>query len=295
MPDTPPALRHDLRRGALMLVAATAFFALMSALSKALLDRYPFNEVMFFRSAFAVPVTMAIGFRAGRFLSTRRLGGHAARSLAGVCGMACGFYSLSLLPLADQIAVNYTQPLFIILLAIPWLGERPGPLRWAAVGLGFAGVVVVALGEGNIGGAGAPILGYVVAASGGLFGGIATMLVRQLSATESSTTIVMWQSILMTGMIALTLPLAWTTPTATDLLLLILVGLVGGIAQVLLTEAYASAQVSSLGAYGYTGLLWGALLGWLVFADPPGWGLVLGSALIIAAGLLPLRERREAP
>ena len=116
-------------------------------------------------------------------------------------GMGCAFFALSLLPLADQTALNYTQPLFVILLAIPFLGERPGPARWAAVLIGFAGVLVIALGQGLGSGAGL-VAGYAVAALGGFFGALSTMLVRQLSATEASTTIVLWQSLLMTAMTA---------------------------------------------------------------------------------------------
>ncbi|WP_376094191.1 EamA family transporter [Roseomonas sp. CCTCC AB2023176] len=295
-PATPePHLRHDARRGALCMLGAAALFTVMSALAKHLSDRIPFNELMTFRCAFALPVTLFVGWRAGMFFRTRRLGGHALRSLAGICGMACGFYSLTLLPLADQIAVNYTQPLFVILLAIPWLGERPSPIRWAAVALGFVGVLVVALGQGAFSGS-ANTWGYAVAAIAGLFGGLATMLVRQLSATESSTTIVMWQSLLMTLMISVTVPFTWVTPSWTELGIMVLMGLVGGVAQVLLTEAYASAQPSSLGPFNYTGLIWAILLGWLVFGDTPSWPMLAGSALIVAAGFLVLRgETRREP
>ena len=291
-------LRHDMRRGALLMLGATASFALMGVFVKVLSARYSFLELMFFRNALSLPIVLAAGLRSGALLRTRRFGGHVVRALSGLLGMGCAFFALALLPLAEQTALNYTQPLFIILLAIPWLGERPGPARWAAVLIGFLGVLVIAAGQGA-GGAGLSrdlVLGCAVGAAGGFFGALSTMLVRQLSATEASTTIVLWQALLMAAMTALALPFVWITPSLGDLGLLVLVGLIGGIGQVLNTEAFASAQVSSLGPYTYTGLLWAALLGWAVWGEAPGIAMLAGSALIVGAGLVVLRSeyRRKA-
>jgi drug/metabolite transporter (DMT)-like permease len=291
-------LRHDMRRGALLMLGATASFALMGVFVKMLSARYSFLELMFFRNALSLPIVLAAGLRSGALLRTRRFGGHVVRAVSGLLGMGCAFFALALLPLAEQTALNYTQPLFIILLAIPWLGERPGPARWAAVLIGFLGVLVIAAGQGA-GGAGLSrdlVLGCAVGAAGGFFGALSTMLVRQLSATEASTTIVLWQALLMAAMTALALPFVWITPSPGDLGLLVLVGLIGGIGQVLNTEAFASAQVSSLGPYTYTGLLWAALLGWAVWDEAPGIAMLAGSALIVGAGFVVLRSeyRRKA-
>ncbi|MCR0980564.1 DMT family transporter [Roseomonas populi] len=296
-------LRHDARRGALMMLGATACFAVMGALVKGLSPRYAFLELMFFRNLFSLPIVLAVGLRAGALLRTRRLAGHAGRAFTGMVAMACAFFSLTLLPLAEQTALNYTQPLFVILLAIPWLGERPGPARWAAVIMGFIGVLAIAAGQGAshggeaagpgpgiaLGGAGL-LVGYLVAALGGFFAALSTMLVRQLSATEASATIVLWQSLMMTAMTGVALPFFWTTPSWPDLGLLVLIGLIGGMGQVLNTEAFASAQVSSLGPYTYTGLLWAGILGWLVWGELPGVAMLAGSVLIVGAGFLILRS-----
>ena len=134
------------------------------------------------------------------------------------------------------------------------------------------------------------LVGYLVAALGGFFGALSTMLVRQLSATEASTTIVLWQALMMAAMTGLALPFFWTTPSLPDLAMLVLIGLIGGVGQVLNTEAFASAQVSSLGPYTYTGLLWAGLLGWLVWGELPGAAMLAGSVLIVGAGFLVLRS-----
>lgn len=285
-------LRHDIRRGAALMVGACALFTLMSAVIKELGDRIPFTELMFFRSALAMPVVMALSLRRGRggiagLLRTKRLRGHLLRAMTGTTAMACSFYALTVLPLAEQTALTSTTPLFVTMLSIPFLGERVGIHRWSAVILGFIGILVIALGQGAFqGGIGSLAgVGTVAAVSHGVFSGLTTLLVRQLSETESSATIVMWQSLLMTIFTAATLPFFWVTPGGWDLVLLLLIGLFGGVAQVMLTEAYASAQVSSLGPYSYTSLLWSVALGWIFFAEVPTPSTLAGAALIVAAGL----------
>ena len=282
-------LRHDIRRGALFMLGATALFTIMSALVKLVGDRLPFTELMFFRCAIAMPVVGIIVFRTGDWgvMRTKRPLGHFLRACTGTAAMSSSFYALTLLPLAEHTALSYTTPLFITLLAIPMLGERPGIHRWGALLLGFAGIVVISLGEGAFAGglSGAHGVGVAFAVLQGMFSALTTMLVRGLSATEKSTTIVMWQSLLMTVFTGLTLPFLWVTPTGVEWLVLLGIGITGGVAQVLLTEAYASAQVSALGPYSYTSIIWATLLGIVVFGTWPGLSMMAGAALIVAAGL----------
>ena len=287
-------LRHDPRRGALLMLGATLVFTLGGGLIKWSAVSVPFPEIMFFRNLLAVPVVVLFALRRGIGLRTSRFGGHLARALTGLLAMTCSFWALTLMPLADQTALTYTTPLFVILLSVPFLGERPGWRRWLGVGVGFVGVLVVALSQGTRaeGVPGAPAVpgwAYGVALAHGLFAGLTTLLVRQLSATEASATIVLWQSLLMTALTALALPFVWITPTWTEFLPLLGVGVLGALGQVLLTEAYASAQVSSLGSYSYTALIWAMLIGWVAFGEAPGWAMLAGSALIVGAGLAVLR------
>jgi drug/metabolite transporter (DMT)-like permease len=288
-------LRHDIRRGAACMLAATALFTIMSALVKAASETIPFMEVMFFRSALAMPVVLLIALR-GRarwaegvaLLRTKRFPGHFLRACTGTAAMGCSFYALTVLPLAEQTALTYTTPLFVTMLSIPPLGEQVGVHRWSAVLVGFLGILVIALGQGAFGGGIPPkpiLIGMAIAVLQGVFSALTTLLVRQLSATESSSTIVLWQSLLMSAFTGLTLPFIWVSPGWWELLLLIGVGLLGGIAQVLLTEAYASAQVSALGPHSYTAILWSVLIGWTVWSDAPTLSMLLGAVLIVVAGL----------
>jgi drug/metabolite transporter (DMT)-like permease len=311
VPPPPAELRHDIRRGAALMLGATALFTIMSAMVKELSAHLPFVEVMFFRSALAIPVVTAIALRRARrpgeiaaLLRTKRFPGHLLRAATGTAATACSFFSLTVLPLAEQTALTYTTPLFVTILSIPFLGERVGIHRWSAVILGFVGILVIAIGKGAFqGGAMPPLvqLGVAVAVIHGVFSAGTTLLVRQLSATESSATIVMWQSLLMTGFAAVLLPFVWVTPSGTDMLLILGIGLVGGVAQVMLTEAHASAQVSALGPYSYTSILWSVALGWVVWGEGPTATMVVGALFIVAAGLYILqrelywarRRRRE--
>jgi drug/metabolite transporter (DMT)-like permease len=282
------ALRHDVRRGALCMLAAHLLFTFMSAMVKALSGPIPVVELMFFRSFFALPVVAMIVARYGNFqdLKTKRFAGHFFRACTGTAAQACSFFALTVLPLADQTVLGYTTPLFVTMLAIPLLGEQVGIHRWSAVVLGFIGVLIIAVGQGA-GHASGPLAmwGLGAAIAQGFFSAFTTLLVRQLSATESSTTITMWQSILMSGFTLLVLPFVWVTPTAQQFLLLVLIGLVGGVAQVLLTEAYASAQVSALGPYSYSSMIWSVGLGWLLWGDQPTIWMLVGAVLIVTAGL----------
>jgi drug/metabolite transporter (DMT)-like permease len=302
-----PATRHDIRRGATLILCSTLMFSLMTLLAKLLGSRIPFMEIVFFRSFFALLIVAGVGLRGQATLRTRRFPGHLGRACTGLAATCCMFFSATVLPLGEQQALTYGTPIFVTLLAIPFLGERPGPHRWGAVGVGFLGILVIALGPGLLGQAHLPppglaewvlVAGYAAAVAHGLCAACTTLLVRQLSATEASASIVLWQSLLMTLLSGLALPFLWVTPGPVDWLLLLGVGLVGGVGQLLSTEAYASAQVSSLGPYTYTALLWAALFGWLIWGDVPGPTMVLGGAMIVAAGLYILHRemrRRRAP
>ncbi|PYD74665.1 DMT family transporter [Novacetimonas pomaceti] len=293
-------MKHDLKRGALLLASATFFTAALNALQKLTGSTLPALEIIFFRNLFSLPFVLLIAARTGIVLKTHHFGGHVLRSVIGLISMIMVVITVTRLSLAEQQVLSYTQPLFLVLLSIPLLHERPSFQRWVAVSIGFSGVVVVALGKGLLhgavtaAGAAVPYWAYFVALAQGAVGALTTMQIRQLSATEASTTIALWQAILMTGMTALPLPFIWTTPGLGEAACLVAVGAFAGIAQVLQTEAFASAQVSAIGPFAYSGLLWAALIGWFGFGEIPGGAMVIGGLLIIGSGVWMLRHDRPA-
>jgi len=168
------ARRHNIRRGALLMLGATALFTIMSAMVKEIAESISFIEIMFFRSAFALPVIFVIVARGRQWgiLHTRRFPSHLLRAFSGTMAQGCSFFALTVLPLAEQTALTYTTPLFVTLLSIPLLGEQIGIHRWSAVILGFVGIMVIALGQGAFQGGTWPekavMIGMAVAVSQGV-------------------------------------------------------------------------------------------------------------------------------
>jgi drug/metabolite transporter (DMT)-like permease len=285
-----PALREEPAKGIAYMVAAIALFSLMSALVKFLGTQYPIGQLMFFRNAAALVPALAIVAGSGGLpaLATRRPFAHLLRAITGMGAMSSGFFALSQLPLVDATAISFTNPLFLTVLAIPILGERVGIHRAGAVVVGFAGVLVLAAGQGGFTGGfsgGIAIAGMAAALANAFLSACTALMVRQLSATEGSATITAWQSLLMTGFCLLLLPFGWVNPGARDLALLAGIGLTGGVAQYWMTQAYRFGAASVVGAFTYTAMVWAVLFGWLVWGEVPGRWVLAGSAIVIAAGL----------
>lgn len=300
-PGPGAGLREEVGRGIAYMLAAVALFSVMAALVKAMGAHYPVGQVMFFRNACALPAALLILAGTGGLaaLRTRRFPSHLLRATTGVGAMGSGFFALTVMPLADATALSFTHALFVTLLAIPMLGERVGPHRGGAVLAGFVGVLVLAAGQGGFSG-GAGTAGIAAALANALLSAISMLLVRQMSASESSAAIAAWQALISTALTALLLPFGWITPPWRDLPYLVAIGLSGGIAQYWVTQAYRFGPASVMGAYSYTSMLWAVLFGWLVWGDVPGPVVLLGSAIVVASGLYILhrelvwaRRRRE--
>ncbi len=277
--------------------ASTALFAGMAACAKYLSSTYPVGQIVFFRSAFAfLPVIIVVlqseaGFR---LLRTGRPLGHILRSLAGTSGMFAGFAALSLLPLAEATALSFAAPLFTVGLAIAVLGERVGPWRWAASLVGFAGVVLVAQPLSLFGSAVSafPLSGVGLGLLGAFLAALAATYTRYLARAEHPITIVFYFTLGSTVASALTLPFAAVAPDAPDLLLLAIMGILGGLAQILLTNSYRFADASTLAPIDYTQMIWAGTLGYLIFGDVPTAMTLVGAFVIACAGtFIVIRER----
>jgi drug/metabolite transporter (DMT)-like permease len=291
-------VKDDTRRGIALMLGACALYSLMWVFVKQAAETIPFLQIMLFRNLVALVPAAAVTMRAGgvHVLRTARPARHIVRALTGLGAMGTNFFALSVLPIADSTALIYTTPLFVTILSAPLLGERVGPWRWSAVLIGFSGIVVIALSMGAFGGPAASgwlgTAAVIAAVSHGLFGAMNTLLVRQLSATDHTAGIVVWQSALMAAFCLVPAGLVWVDPSPWAWLMLLAVGVLGGAAQVLLTEAYASAEASALGPFSYVSIVFTAFAGYAIWGDVPAPGFFLGAALIVAAGLLILHRER---
>lgn len=273
---------RDRGKGIALMVLAVGLFAVMDALVKWLGDGYPTSQIIFFRSLFAFVPLAFIMFRHGLAEAVRINDwiGHGIRCASGIVAMGCMFYGFTSLPLADVIAITFAAPIFITALSVPMLGERVGPRRWAAVLAGFVGVLIMVQP-----GAGVMEPAAVVVLCGMLFYAIAMIYVRKLSRTETSTSIVFYFTATATLVSAAFLPFHWVTPNLFDFALLVAVGLVGGVAQIAITQAFRYADVAVIMPFEYTAMIWAALLGFFVWGEVPGNNIWVGVAVVMLSGL----------
>lgn len=248
-------------------------------------------ELAFYRFAFGLPplllwIAASRNFGAWR---TRRPLAHAWRAAAGLTTLLLSFFALTLLPLAETTTIGFAAPLFSVALSALILGEPVGRHRWAAVILGFIGVLVVMRPEGRD----LPTLGLLLAGLAALGAGIVTITIRQVGKTEGTQTTVLWFSLLSMAVTGSLMPFFGQAHEWKTWLLLLALGAVGGFSQICLTASLRYASVPAVVPFDYSQLLWAVLLGGLVFADQPASTTWLGAAIIVASGLYTLyREHR---
>jgi drug/metabolite transporter (DMT)-like permease len=281
------ALRRARRRAVLLVLAAAGVFAIAAALVKALRGEVPLAQVVFCRNLFAIPVLLPLLLAQGgvKAMRTSRPGLHLVRLVGGLSGMYGTFYGLAHLPLATVTALGFTMPLFLTLLAVPFLGERVGPRRSSAVVVGFLGVLLMT----NPFAAGAMRLdlfamGMVLLSALGW--AVAMISIRQMGAGgERNVTIVLWFAIgatLISGLVALP---GWVWPRPGHWALLIGVGAISAVAQVMMTEGYRRGEPTLLAPFEYSAILWTTAMGVIVWAElPDGWDFA-GIAVLIGSGL----------
>lgn len=295
------AQQNQVALGIGLMVMAAAVFGMMDAMVKWLTTGYDTVQIMFFRSLFAFPPILFMHWRGGsglRGLRTRQFLGHGLRSIFGCLAMLCFFSAYGLMPLADVTAIAFAAPIFIACLSVWFLGEKVGLHRWSAIVVGFVGMLVILRPAELLSGHASPGLLLAVAAT--LLYSLAMIQIRKLTRNEGSSTIAFYFTAFCTLYTGLALPWFWTTPSFGDLGLLVAVGLLGGLAQLLMTRAYALAAASIVAPFDYTHLLWSVLLGWYLFGDFPDAQTWLGAAIVVASGLYILyretvRRRAAAP
>lgn len=280
-------------------VCSVTVFVGMSTCIKAAGEGVPAGEIVFFRSVFAIIpilVWLAAHRQLGGAFATRRPLSHFLRGLVGVLSMGFGFYGLTKLPLPEAIAIGYASPLIAVVFAAIFLRETVRFYRWSAVIVGLLGVFVICWPKLTLfgsGGAGAGeaigVVSLIVAAA---LGAVAMIVVRRLITTEKTPTIVLYFSLSSSFLALLTLPLGWVSLDAQTAGLLILAGLFGGIAQMLLTHSYRFGDVSTIAPFEYTSILLGLVIGYVLFGEIPTSTMLIGTVIVIAAGIFIIfRER----
>jgi drug/metabolite transporter (DMT)-like permease len=278
------------------MIASVFLFSFQNAIGKWLAQSYPIPMLVFFRSAVALLPSYLLVMRAGgvRVLRTNRFGAQFSRAVIWGGSNVASFFAFHLLPLADAIALTFAAPLFLTVLSRPILKERVSRERWIAVSVGFVGVLVMARPSGAGGSAG--MLFALLCAACNAFG---TLAVRGLTRTESTASIVFYTALFMTLGSLPVLPFYWVTPRPVDLVLFCSIGLIGGVSQYWTTQALYYAPAAAVSPFNYMALIWGSILGFLVWDEGPTTAVVIGAAIVTLSGLYLLRHeafrRRPTP
>jgi drug/metabolite transporter (DMT)-like permease len=276
-------------------------FAAMSALVRQLGDVAPVGQMVFFRSAFAIlPVVVIYALR-GELMTavrTNRPLGQLGRGSLSVAGMFTNFSALTRLPLADATAISFASPLITVALAALILKEKIRVYRWTAVLVGFAGVIVMLIPHLDVThyaaiGTATATVGAALALISAFCNAGTVIQTRRLTQSETTSSIVFYFSLICAIAGAATLPFAWHTPTAPELVKLMMLGLLGGLAHIFLTESYRHASASVIAPFDYSSMLWALLLGWWLFGELPAPLVYLGATIVAGAGLYVIYRERQ--
>ncbi len=272
-------------------LSAIFLFTIMSALIKATADDVPPGEAVFFRSFFAIPVILIWLIAQGQLrqgLLTKNPMGHFWRGLLGTCAMAMTFAGLGLLPLPEVTAIGYATPIFTVILAAVMLGETIRLIRISAVLVGLVGVLIMVwprLG-GDAGLADGAPLGAMLILGATMARALVQIHIRQLVQTEHTAAIVFYFSAIASAISLLTLPFGWAIPDAGTLALLVSAGLIGGVAQILVTSSYRFGPASMLAPYDYASMIFAIVIGYVWFGELPTSVMLIGAALVIGGNIL---------
>jgi drug/metabolite transporter (DMT)-like permease len=275
--------------GVLYGIASVACFAMMDASVK-WLDMFPVGQVLFSRFFFGlIPILMLVPrgeFKT--FYKTSRPKLHAFRAITGTLAIIALFIALREIPLADVVSLTFGGPIFVTLGSIFFLSEKVGIRRWLAVLIGFFGMLLIvkpAYEELNI--------YYIFPIIFCIFFACVALSIRSLSSTEPNYRIALYFSLLSMIVGLLTLPFGWVMPNKFELFLLIFTGLVGSVANILLTVSLRYAEASLVTPTKYLNLVFAILLGYFIWSEIPKLLTLVGAGLIIISSVIIFMRESE--
>ena len=270
--------------GVLYMGVACALFPVMNGLVKLLTLRYDPTQVVWFRvTLHLVLVSLVFLPRLGLGLfHTRRIGAQFMSSLSMLLSTLLFFSAVKSIGVAEAIAVSFVGPVLVVLLAWPMLGERITALGFAAVILGFAGVlVVIRPGSAVFQWASLLLVGSAAAYA------VYQVVIRRLGTTDHPATTIFYSVLLGAILMSALLPFVWKTPvSAGDWLLLCSLGALGGFGHYCVAKALTYAPANLIAPLNYTQMIGSVIVGYLMFAEVPDLYTWVGTALIVGAGLL---------
>jgi drug/metabolite transporter (DMT)-like permease len=277
-------------KGILVMVIGCGVLTLSDAVSKHLTLTYPVGQIVCLRHVAALFVIVPYGcFVTGRAAlvphNHRDLFVRGLMFTATACLIVLG---VKLLPLATAASIAFASPIFVALLSMQVLGERVTRAMWIGILVGFAGVLVMLRpGAASFEWALLVPVGAAIASAG------RDLWSRKLARTDSSIGILLWSSIVVILVSALSAFWGWTMPDATGVAWLVLLGVLNAVAHFMMIEGFRLGEASVIAPFKYSGLLWAALIGFLAWGDVPDGWTIAGALLILAGGLQLARHDKK--
>lgn len=277
-------------RGILMMCFAVLCFATMNTFTKELRGELPVTGIIWGRYFFHFALILVLfPRRIPTLLKSDDIGWQIARSVLVLLATACMFIALGFMPLADAVAITFAGPLLIVALSAVILRERVGPRRWAAVAVGFVGMLVIIRP-----GAGAFQVAALLPVLVAFFYALYQIITRLISHRSDPLSMLFYTALI--GAVAMTaiVPFDWQTPTIKQWGMLVAVGFLGGLGHYAIIKAYQRSEAALVAPFAYTEMVWATSLGFLVFGDFPDLFTFAGTAIIIASGVYVVHRERQA-
>lgn len=280
----------NIKAGIAWMLLTTLFFISLDAVAKYLVSSYPVIQVVWGRFLFhLILAALILGPRLGFFARSANLPLQIVRSILLLATTVLFFFGVRLLPLADASAIMFTSPILLSILAIPWLGEKVGPYRWAAIFVAFLGaLVVVRPGTGVMGAGALFLLGCAVCNA------CYQIITRQLRGTDEARTTLLYTALAGTVGTSLAVPLVWTPIALGDWPLFAALGVFGCLGHFTLIKSFQAAPATVVAPFSYASIIWAIFYGFIFFGDLPDFWTLTGATIIAAGGLFILyREQKR--
>lgn len=283
-------MSQQIRLGAMYLLLGELLIAVLAVMVRKLSTDLSTDQIIFFRNLMGLIALFPLLYRNGLAgLKTNNIIGHLTRSIIGVSAMYCYFWTLAHLPLTEAFLVKLSAPLFLPFFAYLWLREPASKINILALLVGFGGVFTILW--PNLGSHDWPIIALWVGLLGAVLMALSKIAIRSMAATETSQRIVFYYAVIAS---IITLPgalLNWQPVPVEMWGWLIALGIIASAAQLAVTKGYRIAPTGAIGVYAYSGIIYGALLGWWFWDEIPSWFTWGGAVLIFVAGVINIYSR----
>ena len=281
---------QNIALGAALIILSELALLATGMIIKSISSEVSTEQIVFVRNLFGLFILIPWLIRKGiSRLETKKIGLHIARGLVGLTAMVFLFYSWGHLPLAQASLLKQTSPMFIPIFAFFWINESIGLKTILSIFIGFAGVILII----NPTGADTQFnMVILFALLGSMLAGLAKVIIRKMSATETPGRIVFYFALIGTLVSAIPAFISWASLTWLQWGSLAAIAVFSTIAQLSISKAYSHAPAGQLGPYTYTSVAFAAFFGWLIWDELLNYTTFAGILIIVLAGILAMTDRR---